>query len=195
MPVYFSPGSNHTFLTIGDDVADIETIKVEYRFKQTFNPLTWRIFTPRIYVEFIVIESMEHNTLIRVCPHHKLPVAEDQGVLFKQDSCNYKTHQKIIVGWANFDDRRANKQESKYCDNNKNYNFDFTDCVRYDWIYKVITKCWFHSWFFIFLNNLCNSGKMLIRMNSNVIRTNNSYIRNWLRTFGQNGFHRFEQRW
>lgn len=93
MPVYFSPGSNHTFLTTGDDVEDIETIKVEYRFKQTFNPLTWRIFTPRIYVEFIIIESMEHNTLIKVCPHHKLPVAEDQGVLFKEDSCYFNKHQ------------------------------------------------------------------------------------------------------
>lgn len=93
MPVYFSPGSNHTFLTIGDDAEDIETIKVEYKFKQTLNPLTWRIFTPRIYVEFIIIESMEHNTLVKVCPHHNLPVAEDQGVLFKEDSCYYKKHQ------------------------------------------------------------------------------------------------------
>ena len=99
MPVYFSPGSNHTFLAFGDDVEDIETIKVEYKFKQTFNPLTWRIFTPRIYVEYIVIESMEHNSFIKLCPHHQLPVSQvsqDQGVLFKEDSCHYK--KKVLSG-------------------------------------------------------------------------------------------------
>lgn len=62
IPVYFSPASNHTFLSIGDDVQDISAAKVEYKKKQTFNPLTWRIFTPRVHIEFIVIESMEHNT-------------------------------------------------------------------------------------------------------------------------------------
>lgn len=98
MPVFFSPGSNHTFLAFGENAEDIETIKVEYRFKQTFNPLTWRIFTPRIYVEFIVIESMEHNTYLKVCPHHELPVEEDQGVIFNEDSCHYKKgNQKISL--------------------------------------------------------------------------------------------------
>lgn len=97
MPVFFSPGSNHTFLSIGDDVEDIEKINVEYRFKQTLNPLTWRIFTPRIHVEWIIVESMEHNTFIKVCPHHQLSVAEDQGVLFKEESCHYK---KKLQAWA-----------------------------------------------------------------------------------------------
>lgn len=73
-PVYFEPGTNHTYLTIGEDVQDISTIMVEYRFKQTLNPLTWRIFTPRVYIEFIEIESMEHNWALKVCPHHQLPV-------------------------------------------------------------------------------------------------------------------------
>lgn len=90
IPVFFSPGSNHTFLTIGDHVESIDTIKVEYQFKQTFNPLTWRIFTPRIYVESIMIESMEHNFFIKLCPHHGLPVSQDQGILFKESSCDYK---------------------------------------------------------------------------------------------------------
>lgn len=90
LSVYFSPGSNHTFMTTGDDIEDIETVMVEYDYKQTMNPLTWRLKTPRIYVEFITVESMEHNTFIKVCPHHQLPVAEVQGVLFKEDSCHYK---------------------------------------------------------------------------------------------------------
>jgi hypothetical protein len=92
IPVYFSPGTNHTFLTIGDDLTeDIEKVKVEYKFKQTFNPLTWRINSPRVYIEYLIIESMEHNKVVKVCPHHKLPVGEEKdGTIFRLDSCDYK---------------------------------------------------------------------------------------------------------
>ena len=90
MPVYFSPGSNHTFLSIGEAMEEIETIMVEYKFRQTMNPLTWRINSPRIYIEYLVIQSMEHNFHVKFCPHHKLPILEDKGVIFKQDSCHYK---------------------------------------------------------------------------------------------------------
>jgi pancreatic triacylglycerol lipase len=92
IPVYFSPGTNHSFLAIGDDLSeDIERVKVEYKFKQTFNPLTWRINSPRVYIEYLVIESMEHNRVIKVCPHHKLPVGEEkEGTIFRPDACDYK---------------------------------------------------------------------------------------------------------
>lgn len=56
------------------------------------NPLTWRIFTPRIYIDFIEIESMEHNTYTKLCPHQSLAVSEDKGLLFSSESCFYKNH-------------------------------------------------------------------------------------------------------
>jgi hypothetical protein len=89
--VYFKPGSSHTFLTIGDDNhEDLNELKVEYRFKQTFNPLTWRIFTPRIYVESITIESMERGSIVKVCPVHQMSVAENEAVMFKESSCLHR---------------------------------------------------------------------------------------------------------
>lgn len=91
LPIFFGPGSNHTFLTIGEDMVDIEKVMVEYKFKQTLNPLTWRVFTPRVHIEFLTIESMEHpDQSLKFCPHHGLAVGEDKGVLFRQDSCHYK---------------------------------------------------------------------------------------------------------
>lgn len=86
-PIFFKPGSNHTFMAIGGDLDGIETMKVAYKFKQTFNPLTWRVFTPKIYVEYITIESMERNTFDTLCPHHSLPVVDEEKVLFKKSSC------------------------------------------------------------------------------------------------------------
>lgn len=90
-PIYFEPGKVLTFFTTGRDIKDIRQIKVEYKFKQTLiNPLTWRIFTPRIYVEFIEIESMEFNTKLKICPIHHMSVKQDTDLEFREESCNYK---------------------------------------------------------------------------------------------------------
>jgi hypothetical protein len=89
MAVYFKPGTSHTFLTIGDGNHEgLNEIKVEYEFNTTPNPLTWRIFTPRIYVESITIESMERGTVLKVCPSHQMSVEENKAVLFKESSCS-----------------------------------------------------------------------------------------------------------
>lgn len=89
-PVYFGPGSNHTFMTIGDVLDNIKSMKVAYRFKQTLNPLTWRVFTPKIYVAYIKIESMELNTAFKLCPVHALPVVDEEKAVFDTNSCNSK---------------------------------------------------------------------------------------------------------
>lgn len=88
MPVYFSPASNHTFLTIGDDIRDIAAASVDYKKKQTFNPLTWRIFKSRVYIEFIVIEAMTDNKFTKICPENKSPVDEDHSVIFDEENCH-----------------------------------------------------------------------------------------------------------
>lgn len=69
---------------------EIETVMVFYSFKSSINPLTWRLLSPRVYLEFLEIQSMEHNTIVKVCPHHDLAVGEKQGVLFRVDACHRK---------------------------------------------------------------------------------------------------------
>lgn len=87
-PIYFEPGKEFKFFTIGADLKDARQIKVEYKFKQTLiNPLTWRIFTPRIYVEFIEIESMETQKRMKICPSFKMPVKQDADVEFREEAC------------------------------------------------------------------------------------------------------------
>lgn len=88
--VFFAPGTNHTFLAVGEDAENVKNVIVDYKHKQTANPLTWRVFTPKIYLEFIVIESMEHGWKIKLCPHHSLPISSGEGVTFTEDSCDYK---------------------------------------------------------------------------------------------------------
>lgn len=88
--VYFAPGTNHSFLAIGDDAVDVKTITVNYKHKSTANPLTWRVFTPKIYLEFISIESMEHGWSLKLCPHHSLPISSGEGLVFREESCDYQ---------------------------------------------------------------------------------------------------------
>lgn len=88
--VYFAPGTNHSFLAVGDDAEDVTNVMVDYKYKSTANPLTWRVFTPKIYLEFIVIESMEHGWKMKLCPHHALPISSGEGLMFREESCDYK---------------------------------------------------------------------------------------------------------
>lgn len=87
--VYFKPGANHSFFAIGDSAEHIQRITVDYKHKSTANPLTWRVFTPKIYLEYLTIESMEHGWKKTFCPHHSLPISSGEGLVFREESCDY----------------------------------------------------------------------------------------------------------
>lgn len=61
---YMEPGQTYAAVMAGRNVGvpTHATLNWEYR-TNPLNPLTWRILaTPRIYVDYIVVESMEHNS-------------------------------------------------------------------------------------------------------------------------------------
>lgn len=61
---YMEPGKTYTAVMAGRNVGvpTHATLNWEYR-TNPLNPLTWRILaTPRIYVDYIVVESMEHGS-------------------------------------------------------------------------------------------------------------------------------------
>ncbi len=94
--VYFAPGTNHTFLAVGDDEENVKSVLVDYKYKSTANPLTWRVFTPKIYLEFITIESMEHGWKVRVCPQESLPISSgNQGLKFSEEFCGSRKVESI----------------------------------------------------------------------------------------------------
>lgn len=61
---YYEPGLEYTAVTPGRDIGTPKYAYLEWEYKANpLNPLTWRILTtPRVYVEYITIESMEHRT-------------------------------------------------------------------------------------------------------------------------------------
>lgn len=88
--VYFAPDTNHTFLATGDNAEDVKSVTIYYKYKSTANPLSWRVFTPKIYLEFIVIESMEHVWSMKLCPHHSLPISSGEGLVLTEEACDFR---------------------------------------------------------------------------------------------------------
>ncbi|XP_030380899.1 pancreatic triacylglycerol lipase [Scaptodrosophila lebanonensis] len=70
-PMYFEPGFEYTSLVPGKDLRDPGYATVFWEYQTNFlNPLTWRILSsPRIYLEYILIESLESDeTYLKLCP-------------------------------------------------------------------------------------------------------------------------------
>lgn len=63
-PRYYEPGYEYTTVVPGRDVGTPRYAMLEWEYKANpLNPLTWRILsTPRVYVEYITIESLEHRS-------------------------------------------------------------------------------------------------------------------------------------
>jgi hypothetical protein len=97
-PIFFKPGGNHTFLAISDNIENPASAIVDFRHKQTVNPLTWRVFTPKIYVEYIVIQSMENSASgeLKLCANYAQPIISGEGLIFTQESCDYRRNSENV---------------------------------------------------------------------------------------------------
>lgn len=91
---YYEPGLEYTAVTPGRDIGIPKYAYLEWEYKANpLNPLTWRILTtPRVYVEYITIESLEHRSKLKLCPIFGTPVQADTENLFKDEYC--KDHNK-----------------------------------------------------------------------------------------------------
>ncbi|KAH8245537.1 hypothetical protein KR032_011566 [Drosophila birchii] len=72
--MYFEPGYEYKALVAGRDVREPEYATVNWEYPTSIlNPLTWRILSsPRIYLEYVLIEAMESSELyLKLCPQHE----------------------------------------------------------------------------------------------------------------------------
>lgn len=88
-PRLFEPGYKNSSVTVGDNVGVPQYAILDWEYRQNpLNPLTWRILaTPRIYLEYIIIESLDHNTQIKMCPILNEPVIAGNENYFKPEGC------------------------------------------------------------------------------------------------------------
>lgn len=66
---FYEPGRNYSYITPGSDVGlpGYATLNWEYR-TNPLNPLTWRILSsPRVYIDAVIVESLEHQSRLNNC--------------------------------------------------------------------------------------------------------------------------------
>lgn len=90
-PMYFEPGFEYSALVPGKDVHDPASYASVYWEYQTnfLNPLTWRILSaPRIYLDYIIIESLEHPDMeLKLCPLNEGAVISGTENILQEKYC------------------------------------------------------------------------------------------------------------
>lgn len=73
---YHEPGKTYTGVIATDEVSRLKAVEVEWRYTTSpFNPLTYRLFAAaRIFIDNIVIESLELQNRLTVCPKMDTPL-------------------------------------------------------------------------------------------------------------------------
>ncbi|XP_077284390.1 pancreatic lipase-related protein 2 [Arctopsyche grandis] len=91
------PATQRTLVVSARDIGIPESAKVEWEYETNLlNPLTWRILmSPRVYVAWIHIESLEHRSGITVCPPQESPVIVNTPSYFQQHHCRNLSPIKI----------------------------------------------------------------------------------------------------
>ncbi|KDR08050.1 pancreatic lipase-related protein 2-like [Zootermopsis nevadensis] len=91
---YYEPGSEHRVTVPGAPVGKLESAVLRWEYRTNpLNPLTWRfITTPRIYISWIKMESIEEGDSLTICPAEDVPLTAWKPLILSkrpgQDNCN-----------------------------------------------------------------------------------------------------------
>ncbi|XP_030764164.1 pancreatic triacylglycerol lipase-like [Sitophilus oryzae] len=86
---YYEPGGSYMRVVATDEVKHLRAIEIEWKYNSSiFNPLTWRLLTtPMIYLTDVVVESLEGQQKITVCPKEKKPLVTGSPQLMIPTYC------------------------------------------------------------------------------------------------------------
>lgn len=89
-PEYFTPGTTHTKLTTSNVTIErresASVISVLFSPPKSFSLLRLRLAKPKIYIEYIQIDSMEFSWSVRLCPE-EVETIEGKEATFRSDLC------------------------------------------------------------------------------------------------------------
>lgn len=79
---YYEPGSQHQVIAAGEPVGKLQSVSLLWEYRTNpLNPLTWRLFTtPRIYIAWLQIESVEERDSMTVCPDEGVPLLSGKSL-------------------------------------------------------------------------------------------------------------------
>ncbi|XP_055535515.1 pancreatic triacylglycerol lipase-like [Wyeomyia smithii] len=88
--MYFEPGKNYSAVMAGKDVGLPKKAFLTWEYKTNpLNPLSWRLLAaPRIYVAYMIVQTLEHRSWQKLCPLQQAPVHVDRDNEFRLDYCD-----------------------------------------------------------------------------------------------------------
>lgn len=74
----------------GRDVGIPQYVVMNWDYEMNFlNILTWRLLeSPRVHIDYIVLESLEHKSSLKLCPVFHMPVATGSPLEFRNENCD-----------------------------------------------------------------------------------------------------------
>ncbi|XP_043250444.1 pancreatic triacylglycerol lipase-like [Colletes gigas] len=86
---YYEPGSTHTVVLPGEVVGKPKEVEITWEYHTSFlNVLTWRLLhTPRVYVDSLVVDSLESAHGITVCPDETKILIANEPKVFTVENC------------------------------------------------------------------------------------------------------------
>lgn len=87
--LYYEPGKNYSSVMAGKDVGKPRKAFLSWEYRTNpLNPLTWRLLAaPRVYVEYMIVQTLEHRSRDVFCPLQGAPVQADRDNEFRPDYC------------------------------------------------------------------------------------------------------------
>lgn len=87
---HYEVGKMYTSVIPGKDVGIPQYVVINLDYEMNLlNILTWRIVeTPRVYIEYVVVESLEHKSSLKLCPGFQTPVVARTPLTFRNENCN-----------------------------------------------------------------------------------------------------------
>ncbi|XP_012288551.1 pancreatic triacylglycerol lipase [Orussus abietinus] len=88
---YYEPGSTHTVVLPGDPIGEPAAVEITWQYQTSvFNPLTWRLLhKPRVYIDFLTIDSLEHGRGITVCPDESKTLIANEPKILTEKNCRH----------------------------------------------------------------------------------------------------------
>ncbi|XP_055615911.1 pancreatic lipase-related protein 2-like [Toxorhynchites rutilus septentrionalis] len=83
------PGRNYSSVMAGKDVGLPKKAFITWEYQTNpLNPMTWRLLaTPRIYVAYVIVQTLEHRSRQKFCPVQQEPIQVGRDNDFRAEYC------------------------------------------------------------------------------------------------------------
>ncbi|EFN77854.1 pancreatic lipase-related protein 2 [Harpegnathos saltator] len=93
---YYEPGSTHTVVLPGNIVDKPQSAEITWVYKTSFfNPLTWRLFQSRVYLDSLTIDNLETDHSITLCPDETKTLFANETKILTSEKCHLTKRNEI----------------------------------------------------------------------------------------------------